>query len=129
MNPENDVSTNQRQRPRRKSKRTTRVSCHRGVPGAGINLAVALLDLSETGVRLLLSENVEPGQLIEVRFLGLSHYQPLKLAAEVIWSIPTADRAFCLGARFHQTLNLMDLQRLAALAPQGFENQIQPRNL
>jgi hypothetical protein len=76
---------------------------------------VALLDISATGVRLLVSEDLQPGQEIEVRFLGLGHYQPVKLAAEVIWSVPTADRAYCVGASFQQRLNLTDLQRLAVL--------------
>jgi hypothetical protein len=72
---------------------------------------------------------VEAGQLIEIRFLGLSHYQPVKLAAEVIWLVPTADRAYCVGACFQQALTLVDLQHLAALNPPGLGLQSQPRTL
>jgi hypothetical protein len=90
------------------------------VPGAGANIAVALLDVSEMGIRLLISENVEPGQLVEVRLRGPGHHRPAKLAAEIIWSVPTADRAYCVGACFREKLALNDLQRLATLSHETY---------
>jgi hypothetical protein len=111
----NEPPHNQRQTPRRKARPSTRFTCHRGSPGAGVNLGVALLDVSETGVRLLVSEELEPDQEIEVRFLSLKHFRPIKLAAQVIWAVPTADRAWCVGASFQQRLSPTDLRHLAVL--------------
>src|SRR5256885_2178544 len=55
-NPERTVRKNRRANPRRAPKGSTRVTCRRGSLGLGPNLALSLLDVSETGARLLVKE-------------------------------------------------------------------------
>jgi hypothetical protein len=103
---------NQRSSPRRAPKGTTRAQCYRSALGLGANLAVAVLDVSETGVRLVLKADLPLGQEIEVD-LDRAAQRPVKALARIIWSLPTADGNFCVGARFHKPLPYADLSSLA----------------
>ena len=40
------------------------------------------------------------GQRIEVDLQGIGYSKPIKLNAEVIWSLATADGNWCVGAKF-----------------------------
>ena len=57
---------NRRNSPRRQPKRTSRALCVTGKFGLGPNVAVALLDVSETGIRLVLKTALVPGHDVEV---------------------------------------------------------------
>ena len=104
---------NRRIASRQKPKGSTKVTCHKGLLGLGPNLAVSLLDLSETGVRLVVKSALEKGQEIEIGLLGLNHPRPIKLPAVVAWSVPAADGTYCLGARFQKRLTYGDFLQLA----------------
>jgi hypothetical protein len=69
--------------------------------------------VSETGVRLVLKELVEKGRSLEVHLEGVWQRQPIKVPAEVIWVVPTADGNFCVGAQLQRRLRHSDLQSLA----------------
>jgi hypothetical protein len=104
--------------PRTRSRRRTpngssRVVCRRGSLGLGTNLALGILDVSETGIRLRVREALEPRQEIEVSLEGAGHVRPLVLRAEVIWCAATADGFYCMGAQFQRRLSHADLQILA----------------
>ncbi len=104
-----DVS-NRRVEPRRRARGNVRIGCMKGKLGLGMNLAFALLDASETGVRLIVTTALEKGQEIEVNFVGPARGKPCKQLAEVMWCVPAADGRFCVGARFHHRLSYSDLQ-------------------
>src|SRR4051794_25317727 len=70
-------------------------------PG-GPTLGRSLLDLSERGARFLAWEELEPGQEVELYFLGRSDYQPVRRLAEVVWVVPASDGTFCVGARLRR---------------------------
>jgi len=78
----------------------------------GSNVAVSLLDLSETGVRLLLKENLRIGQEFELT-LESAASRPVRAVAQVVWSIATAEGQFCVGARFQKALSYAALQALS----------------
>jgi hypothetical protein len=100
---------NRRRSPRRLPKRTTRITCHKGSLGLGPNIALSMLNLSETGVCLLVKENLETGSEVEVRLINPIHRQPLRTLAEVIWCVETKDGAYCIGAHFRKPLLYRDL--------------------
>jgi hypothetical protein len=85
---------------RRRPKPTTAVTCREERLLVGSNLAIAVLDISADGVRLIVRAALEKGQKIEVDLDGIGYCRPIKLAAEVIWSVPTADDNWCIGAKF-----------------------------
>jgi PilZ domain len=90
-----------RRRSRRQSpKPTTEVACRAETLVVGSNLALSVLDISADGIRLMVNRSLDKGQKIEVDLEGIGYCQPLKLAAEVVWSLETADGKWCIGARF-----------------------------
>ena len=99
-------------RGRRAPRRGIRVVCRRGA-GPGANIALTLLDLSESGAGLLLGELVQPGEEVTLRLALAGPGRPLTCAGVVAWVIPTADGACCVGVRFAQPLDAADLARLA----------------
>jgi len=111
-----DTSTltkNRRRALRRRPKRASKVACYKGSLGLGHNLAMELLDLSETGIRLRLKEPLPQGQAVEIQLLGLGHRAPLKVEATVIWTVAAADGSHCIGAHFNKRLSYGDVQLLA----------------
>ncbi len=114
-----EASTNPRPRTvnRRASRRaplrgTVRVECRKGSLGLGANLVQAPLDISETGVRLVLKVDVRQGQEVEVLITGGGFSKPVKKIGNVIWSLPTENNCFCVGVRFDGSLAFADLQNL-----------------
>ncbi len=104
--------------PRPRARRTppkssSRVACYRGTLGVGPNLASKFLDLSETGIRLLVREELSPGQAIEIGLEGLNHPRPLRLPARVVWCLAAAGGGYCIGAEFQRRLSYADLHVLA----------------
>ena len=98
-----------RQTPRR----GIRVVCRRGEAGLGANIALTLLDLSEDGAGLLLSEVVRAGEQLTLRLALAGPGQPLRQAGVVAWVVPTVGGACCAGVRFSKRLNEDDFSRLA----------------
>ena len=111
-------TANRRRAPRRKPKKSSRVFCHSGRYGLGPNIAVALLDVSETGVRLILRVPLAVGDEVEIGLDGIGERRPSKAAAQVVWCMPLADGNYCVGARFEKPLRWVLLQALASLWPE-----------
>jgi hypothetical protein len=103
------TTQNRRASRRRAGKRTTKVSCHKGSLGLGANLAISLLDASETGVRLLVKAALEKGQEVEVSVQGAGQARPLKTPGRVIWCVATADGPFCVGIHLQKPIQYGDL--------------------
>ncbi|HTU91529.1 MAG TPA: PilZ domain-containing protein [Gemmataceae bacterium] len=91
-----DRRRSRRQRP----KPSTEIACRSDTLLVGANLALSVLDISADGIRLLVNARLEKGQRIEVDLEGIGYCHPLKLTAEVVWSLRTADGKWCLGAKF-----------------------------
>jgi hypothetical protein len=97
------------------AKNCCRATCRRGSLGLGLNLALAILDVSETGIRLRVREALPPGQAIEVGLEGLGHARPVGLAAQVVWCVAAAEGDYCIGAHFERPLSYPNLHCLARL--------------
>ena len=112
MNPTGVLSKNRRVSRRLVPRKGTKVTCQKGSLGLGPNLAVGVLDISESGVRLLLKAPLDVHQDVEVNLLGPGKGRPFKVLADVIWCVAAADGTFCVGARFQKALRFFDLQAL-----------------
>jgi hypothetical protein len=101
MNEPGNAASERRRSRRQRPKPSTAVTCR---PGerllVGRNLALSVLDISADGIRLTVRSPLEKGQKIEVYLEGIGYCRPLKLAAEVVWALPTADGNWCVGAKF-----------------------------
>jgi len=103
---------NRRRARRQQAKHSTKVNCTKGSMGLGTNLALGILDMSETGIRLLLKQQLGPNQEIEVNLESLNHRRPLKVLGRVVWCVAAADGTYCAGVEFHRALGYIDYQAL-----------------
>ena len=77
---------NRRNERRCPPKRSVKVTCRKGALGLGPNLALSLLDVSETGVRLIVKEELKARQEVEITLLGIGQQRPLQVMGAVVWS-------------------------------------------
>src|SRR5207248_10408801 len=89
--PNPTIKKNRRGVTRRAPKRSTRVTCRRGSLGMGPNIGLSLLDVSETGARLLVKESLAPGEKIELGLLAPARMREHVLPGVVAWGVETAD--------------------------------------
>jgi hypothetical protein len=104
MNPPSP-NDNRRASRRRRPKPSTRLACRCGAFGLGHDVPAVALDLSETGARLLLEEELFPGQEVELAFQSPNRPRPLKVAAEVVWCEPEPNGGFGAGVRFRRQMD------------------------
>jgi Tfp pilus assembly protein PilZ len=99
-----------RNRERRTAKGSCVATCRR--TGQTGDLALALMDVSETGVRLLLTTAVSEGQAVIVTLRNLRHPEALERSGTVRWCVPTAQGSHCAGVELDPPLAFADVQRL-----------------
>jgi hypothetical protein len=100
MNEQTPNGSERRRSRRQLPKPTTEVACRPETRIIGPDVAMSVLDISADGIRLMVKTPLEIGQRIEVDLEGIGYCRPLKLNAEVIWSLATADGHWCIGAKF-----------------------------
>ena len=83
--------------------------CYKGTLDLGANLALSLLDISETGVRLVLKSALDKGHDVLVTLEGLGHSRPIKCGGKVAWSLRAEDGTAIVGICFGKTLDYRDL--------------------
>ncbi|MBY0232505.1 MAG: PilZ domain-containing protein [Gemmataceae bacterium] len=110
MNP-TDQRSNTRRSRRQAAKGSTRVRAYRNALGLGPNIGVRALDVSETGVRLVLKEALPVGQEFEVEIEGPA-MKPFKAAATVRWTVKAEDGTFLVGASFDRSVGYAHLSAL-----------------
>jgi hypothetical protein len=103
---------------RRGSERVTprqgflRQRCRRGVTGLGSDMAMTLLDISETGARLVVTHALPKNQEVEVEFEAQGILHIIKRIGNVRWQLLLADGQFCTGVQFQKRLGYMEWQRI-----------------
>lgn len=109
---DSNKAANRRAAIRHKAKTSARVSCATGKMGMGPNVAVTVLDVSETGVRLILKAAQSPGNELELSLEAPGDRRPTKVPAQVVWCAALADGNHCIGARFLKPIPYAILQAL-----------------
>ena len=108
-----NVTKNHRISLRLPTKTATRATCVKGSLGLGPNLALKILDVSETGLRLVTKAAIEQGQEVEVTLVGPTQGRPVKLLGNVVWCRPgDTEGVYTVGARFQKRLSFRDFQEL-----------------
>ena len=101
---------NRRSATRHQPRGGSKIVCATGKFGLGPNVGVSVLDVSETGIRLIVKEALPVGSEVEIGLKSPADRKPTPMPAEVVWCVPTADGNFCVGARFGRPLKYALLQ-------------------
>jgi hypothetical protein len=107
---------NRRSSPRLRARGGSKSVCRKGTLGLGANVALGLLDVSETGARLRVKEPLSPGQEVEVGLQGPAHGREFKMTGRVIWSIVAADGTHLVGIHFDRSLSFTAVQDLGQMS-------------
>jgi hypothetical protein len=74
-----------------------------------------LLDVSETGVRLIVGQEFPPASEIEISMTGHGLKGTVKRLANIRWQLKLDNGKFCIGAEFQKRIAYNDWQNIAAL--------------
>jgi hypothetical protein len=88
-----------------------RVTCRKGGLDLGVNLVAATLNVSESGVRLLLTAGLPRGQEVTVNLEGQDHLRPVRILGNVAWTRADGEK-WETGIQFQKRLKYMDFLRL-----------------
>lgn len=105
MSEANARKTNGRGSLRRKPRGKIKAICQKGALDLGRNLALSVLDISETGIRLVLREPLREGQEVSITLEGIGGSRPVKRLGKVVWSVPSADGNHCVGINLEKRLD------------------------
>ena len=94
---------------RKPAKRGVRAQCRRGQLGLGADIAVAVVDVSDSGMCLVVRVALAKGEEAEVVLAGVGRQKPLKVACEVRWCVPEGATAFRAGLRFRKRIPYAEL--------------------
>jgi hypothetical protein len=81
------------------------VTCRPGVSGLGPDLALALLDVSTSGARLMVKSLLAVGQVVEVCLYPAVPAAGLRRAARVVWCTEARGGYYFIGVRFETLLD------------------------
>src|SRR5262249_32596712 len=99
-----------RRRPRRPARGGSWVACRKG--GAGPDVALSLIDVSGSGVRLLASIRLEAGEKVALALHARGEPSPVKRWAPVRWCVRTNDWSYCAGVELDQQLSGSEVEVL-----------------
>lgn len=100
---------NRRGNPRRNARAKVKVGCYKGSMDMGPNLGVSLLDVSESGVRLIVKTALPGKQEVLITLEGRGHNRPIKLPGVVVWCQALEGGNCALGVRLDKFLDYRDL--------------------
>lgn len=99
---------NRRIAARRPFKGTVKVTCSKGLLDLGRNIAVKLLDVSESGTRLTVNIALETSQEVLILLESQHHARPIRTPGVVMWCIPSGENTWTVGIRFGKYLSYAD---------------------
>jgi len=106
--------SNRRRSQRRKPRTSVKLQCRKGSLGLGPNVAVSALDLSASGVRLIVTQTLDTMAEVEVVIDGYGMKQPVKRVGIVRWQVEMASGQFCVGVEFQKQIEYRDWQNVAS---------------
>lgn len=103
--------SNRRSSIRKRPRGWLRVECRkRGTFGPSI--ADVVWDVSQTGLCLVTTKEVIPGDELEVQITSSSLNQVLKTSGKIVWVDPLDNSKFSVGIRFTESLPYHQLSQL-----------------
>jgi hypothetical protein len=106
---------NRRRSPRNAARATIRFQCRKGALGFGPNLVIRVLDLSSSGVRLVVNKPLECTDEVEIVIDGHGMKGTVRRLGIVRWNEKLETGQFCVGIEFHKYLDFKVWQTLTAL--------------
>jgi hypothetical protein len=88
------------------------VLLRKGTLGLGPDIALSVLDVSETGVRMLLKVALARGQEVEIVLQPAGYPRDVKLTGHIVWCIPTADGSHGVGIQFDKRMDYTAYQSI-----------------
>jgi hypothetical protein len=76
---------------------------------------VELLDASQTGLRMVVREDLRKGEVVCLRLEG-PECPTVRRLGRVMWSVPCADATSCVGIRFQERLPFSVLIRVTEIS-------------
>ena len=110
----NTCQSNRRRSQRGKARSSVKVQCRKGSHGLGADLALALLDISDSGVRLLITKPLDLMIEVEVLISGYGMKGLIRLLGNVRWQVKLETGQFCVGVEFQKRLAYRDWGILSA---------------
>jgi hypothetical protein len=93
---------------RRPPRGKTLLICQKGLMGLGPNLAVTIIDMSETGLRVALSVELPRRQEVSLVIEGVGMPKAIKRHGTVIWTAANTDGTFTTGIQFQKRLGYVE---------------------
>lgn len=115
-NPVQAKPQNRRRSQRRKPRTSVKVECRKGAYGMGANLASDLLDISDSGVRMVVKQPLDAKTEVEIVVNGYGMKQALKRVGTVRWLLKLDSGLFCVGIEFQKRIDYRDWQNVASPA-------------
>src|SRR5262245_58141882 len=106
---------NRRRSPRSSARATIRFQCRKGALGFGPNLAIRVLDLSPSGVRLVLNKALQCADEVEIVIDGHGMRGTIRRLGIIRWNEKLETGQFCVGIEFHKILEYKVWQTLTSL--------------
>lgn len=108
------AQSNRRKSPRRRPRSAVKIECRKGTTGLGNNLIATVLDVSDTGVRAVLTQELAPRAEVEIIITSFSVKETIKRVGVIRWQVKMENGQFCTGIEFHKRLVYRDWQNLAS---------------
>ncbi len=89
-----------------------KLQCRKGALGLGPNLAASVLDVSDSGARLVLTQSLEISTEVEIIVIGYGMKGTIKRLGNVRWQVKLESGQFCVGIEFQKSLKYIDWQMI-----------------
>ena len=108
-----------RQKNRRRSRRgiarsNLRLECRKGSYGLGPNLTSKVLDVSDTGARIVVTQPIDVLGEVEIIVNGYGMKGMIKRLGNIRWQVKLETGEYCVGVEFQKCLPYRDWQNLVA---------------
>jgi PilZ domain len=97
---------------RRPAKLKVKVTCRKGSFDTGPNLAKSVLDISESGIRMVIKDPMKAGQDVSITLEGMMQMRPVKRTGKIIWCVQTTEGDYCIGVLLEKYLPYQDIRLL-----------------
>lgn len=105
---------NRRRSPRRKPRTSVKVQCRKGTHGLGPNVAVSLLDISDSGIRVVLKQELTNRDEVEIMIVAHGVLGTIKRHGYVRWQLKLENGLFCAGIEFQKSIKYRDWQVISS---------------